>query len=118
MNAVGINGLRGGLPVTLRWEGAESIDPNRGSYAGHGCSGNARRCAGACKYIHKCIDAVCKCWIPRFTCTVNQKYRYKLAYTPPERAHEHKGILTPHSMPLVTTWYHFKQKKLVIKMRC
>lgn len=49
MNTIGVDGLRSGLPVALRWEGTESIDPDRGGYAGHGGGRDARRCAGACK---------------------------------------------------------------------
>lgn len=51
VNTVGVNGLRGGLPIALRREGTESIHTDRGGYAGHGCSRNARGCAGACKWI-------------------------------------------------------------------
>lgn len=49
MNTIGVDGLRGGLPVALRWEGAESVDPDWGGYAGHGCGRDAWGCAGACK---------------------------------------------------------------------
>lgn len=49
MNSIGVDGLRCGLAIGLRWEGTESIDPNRGGYAGDGCGRNAWRCAGACK---------------------------------------------------------------------
>lgn len=48
MDTVGVDGLRGGLPIALRREGTESVDPDRGGYAGHGCGGDARGCAGAC----------------------------------------------------------------------
>lgn len=51
VNTIGVDGLRGGLPVALRREGTESVDPDRGGYAGHGCGRNARGCAGACKWI-------------------------------------------------------------------
>lgn len=51
MNTVGVDGLRGGLSVGLRWKGTKSVDPDRGSYAGHGCCRDAGGCAGACKWI-------------------------------------------------------------------
>lgn len=49
VNTIGVNGLGCGLPIALRWEGTESIDPNRSGYAGHGCGRDAWGCAGACK---------------------------------------------------------------------
>lgn len=49
MNAIGVDGLRCRLPIGLRWEGTESIDPNRSGYAGHGSGRDAWGCAGACR---------------------------------------------------------------------
>ena len=49
MDTIGVDGLRGGLPVALRREGTESVDPDWGGYAGHGCCRDAWGCAGACK---------------------------------------------------------------------
>lgn len=57
MNTVGVNGLRGGLPIALRREGTESVHTYRGGYARHGCSRDARGCAGACKWIKIHIES-------------------------------------------------------------
>jgi len=45
VDPVGVDGLGGGLPVALRREAAEPVDPD-GGYAGHG---RARGGAGACR---------------------------------------------------------------------
>lgn len=52
VNTIGVDGLRGGLTIALRREGTESIDPDLGGYARHGCSRDAWGCAGACEYLH------------------------------------------------------------------
>lgn len=48
VDAVGVDGLGGGLPIGLRRQWAEAVHPNRGGDAGHGCradtGGGARTC--------------------------------------------------------------------------
>lgn len=49
VDTIGVDGLSVGLPVALRRESAESVDPDRGGYAWHSCGRDARGCAGACE---------------------------------------------------------------------